>query len=99
MAKELGGIGFRNTYGFNLVLLGKQGWNLLTNPYTIISKLLKDKYYPRGDFLEAKVGSTHLTLDVVSVFIVLQGKQHVMHVSDFDRILTCIYNMIINEMR
>lgn len=50
-------MGFRNTYGFNLALLEKQVWNLLTNSDTIILRLLKVKYYPKGDFLEAKVGS------------------------------------------
>lgn len=56
MAKELGGLGFRNTHGFNLAQRGKQDWNLLTNPDTIISKFLKAKYYLRRDFLETKVG-------------------------------------------
>lgn len=35
--KEHGGLGFRNLQGFNLALLGKQGWNLLSNPDALLS--------------------------------------------------------------
>ncbi|CAN1127826.1 Uncharacterized mitochondrial protein AtMg00310 [Linum perenne] len=50
-------MGFRDLHGFNLALLGKQGWNLLTNPDALVSKIYKAKYYPNGDFLSAEVGS------------------------------------------
>ncbi|MCH79557.1 retrotransposon protein [Trifolium medium] len=51
-----GGLGFRHFYGFNLAMLGKYGWNLLTNHDTILSKVLKAKYYPKTGFLEATLG-------------------------------------------
>lgn len=54
--KEGGGLGFRNFEAFNLALLGKQGWNLIQDPDTIISKIFKARYYPRGDFIQAKIG-------------------------------------------
>lgn len=53
MNKEFGGIGFRHLYGFNLAMLGKQGWNLTTNPDAIVTKVLKSKYFLNGGFLDA----------------------------------------------
>jgi len=35
MRKEHGGMGFRHLYGFNLAMLGKQGWKLATDHDTI----------------------------------------------------------------
>jgi hypothetical protein len=54
--KEHGGLGFRHMYGFNLAMLGKQGWKLLTNHDSILYKVFKAKYYPRTGFLAATLG-------------------------------------------
>jgi hypothetical protein len=56
MRKEHGGSEFRHFYGFNLTMLRKQGWKLLTNHETIFSKVFKAKYYPKVRFLEATLG-------------------------------------------
>nr|KYP33295.1 hypothetical protein KK1_045863 [Cajanus cajan] len=56
MRKEHGGMGFRHFHGFNLAMLGKQGWKLLTNPHAIFTRVFKEKYFPRGDFLGAHLG-------------------------------------------
>jgi len=56
MSKEYGGMGFHHLYGFNLAMLGKQGWRLLTNQDTIVSRVFKARYFPRCDFLEARLG-------------------------------------------
>ncbi|MCI11808.1 RNA-directed DNA polymerase (Reverse transcriptase), partial [Trifolium medium] len=56
MRKEHGGMGFRHMYDFNLAMLGKQGWKLLTNHDTILSQVFKAKYYPQQEFLDAKLG-------------------------------------------
>jgi hypothetical protein len=37
-------------------MLGKQGWQLLTNQDTILSRVFKAKYYPKTGFLEANLG-------------------------------------------
>lgn len=54
--KENGGMGFQDLCGFNLAMMAKQGWNILSNPNTVVAKLLKAKNYPKGDFMEASVG-------------------------------------------
>jgi hypothetical protein len=55
-AKGKGGLGFRDLEWFNLALLAKQGWMLLQNPDSLASKILKEKYYPYVNFLEAPLG-------------------------------------------
>ena len=56
MRKKQGGMGFR--YFFNLAMLGKHGWNFVSNPHTLASRLIKAKYIlPQGNFLSAQLGS------------------------------------------
>lgn len=57
MQKENGGLGFCHLYGFNLFMLGKQGWKLLADHDAIVSKVLKAIYYPKGDFLQDSLGA------------------------------------------
>lgn len=55
--KEIkGGLGFRRLHNFNLALLGKQGWRLITNPECLLSKIYEGRYYPWGNFLNANLG-------------------------------------------
>lgn len=56
MNKELGDMGFRQLHAFNLAMLGKQCWRLLANQDTMVSKVLKTKYFLQGNFLEANLG-------------------------------------------
>ncbi|VVA31183.1 PREDICTED: reverse mRNAase, partial [Prunus dulcis] len=53
--KEEGGLGFGNLHAFNLALLAKQGWRLLQNPDSLITRVLKAKYFPTRSFLETAV--------------------------------------------
>ena len=53
----LGGIGFKKLHDFNLALLGKQGWKLLTNPSSLVTQVYKARYFPHGSLLESKLGS------------------------------------------
>ena len=57
MRKEEGGLGFCDLRLFNLALLGKQGWNLLTKPHTLVARVFKEKYFPLGDYLSSNLGS------------------------------------------
>jgi hypothetical protein len=54
------GMCFKNLPTFNLDMLGKQGWWLMTNFDSLTSRLYKARYYPRYNFLsqfwDAKVG-------------------------------------------
>ncbi|CAL8992566.1 unnamed protein product [Prunus brigantina] len=50
-------MGFRNFSEFNNALLASQGWRLLMYPNSLWAKILKDKYFPDGDVLNAKKGA------------------------------------------
>jgi len=54
--KDHGGLNFRDLEGFNLAMLGKQGWKLITNSPSLLTIVLKDKYFPRSGFLGANIG-------------------------------------------
>uniref|UniRef100_A0A803NTY2 Reverse transcriptase zinc-binding domain-containing protein n=1 Tax=Cannabis sativa TaxID=3483 RepID=A0A803NTY2_CANSA len=54
--KHEGGSGFRDLRDYNLAFLGKQGWRLLTNEHSLVSKIYKARYYPKGSFLNANLG-------------------------------------------
>ncbi|GAU33808.1 hypothetical protein TSUD_221460 [Trifolium subterraneum] len=51
-----GGMGFRGVRDFNKALLGKHCWRLLTSEETLMGRIFKSRYHPRGSFLEAKLG-------------------------------------------
>ncbi|KAK6117615.1 hypothetical protein DH2020_048630 [Rehmannia glutinosa] len=54
--KSLGGIGFRQFWAFNLALLSKQAWRLLTNPRSLIARVFKAKYHSNCPFLDVQLG-------------------------------------------
>ncbi|CAL1413281.1 unnamed protein product [Linum trigynum] len=54
--KEEGGLGFRDLKAFNLAMLGKQIWNLISRPNSLMTKVLKARYFPKTDILNAKLG-------------------------------------------
>ena len=57
MPKGKGGMGFRDLQSFNLAMLAKQVWRLLTNPDSLCARVLRARYYPNGELLKAKMRS------------------------------------------
>ena len=46
--KSLSGLGFRNLESFNLSMLGKQSWKLISDSTSLLTWVLKAKYFPRN---------------------------------------------------
>jgi hypothetical protein len=53
--KKQGGMGFRDLHCFNLSMLAKQVWRLISEPYSLCATVLRAKYYPSGDILNCKL--------------------------------------------
>ena len=51
--KGEGGMGFRDLHLFNLALLGKHGWRFLRNPTSLCARVMKGRYFPDSDFMQA----------------------------------------------
>ena len=60
-------MGFRDLHAFNLAMLAKQSWRLITNPDTLCGKVMRTKYYPHGDLLKAgpKKGSSYTSQSII----------------------------------
>ena len=59
--KASGGLGFKNLKCFNLVLLAKQGWRLQLAQDSLVFQVLKAKYFPRCDFINASLHNPSYT--------------------------------------
>jgi hypothetical protein len=55
-AKPAGGLGFRDLIIFNKALLAKQCWRLIQYPHSLVSQILKAKYFPNSSLLESEIG-------------------------------------------
>ncbi|KAK4382091.1 putative mitochondrial protein [Sesamum angolense] len=58
-SKLEGGLGFRNLEAFNLALLAKQLWRLLSRPESLVCRVLKAKYFPHTHLFDAQLGARH----------------------------------------
>ncbi|CAH9078499.1 unnamed protein product [Cuscuta europaea] len=56
--KNCGGLGFRRLREFNLSIFAKQAWRIFTEPNTLAARVFKARYFPRGNFLNAKLGGS-----------------------------------------
>ncbi|KAL8125037.1 hypothetical protein AgCh_012638 [Apium graveolens] len=54
--KQAGGLGFKKLQQFNIAMLAKQGWRLVNNSNPLVTNIMKAKYYPSTDFVNAKLG-------------------------------------------
>jgi hypothetical protein len=54
--KVLGGMGFRDLHSFNLAMIAKQGWNIMTKPHTLVAKLYKARYFPNSSLFDSQLG-------------------------------------------
>ncbi|CAN6217321.1 unnamed protein product, partial [Urochloa humidicola] len=50
--KCCGGIGFKDLRLFNQAMLARQAWRLVAYPESLCARLLKAKYYPRGQLID-----------------------------------------------
>ena len=67
---------FQDLHTFNMVMIAKQGWKLLHHSDTLVSKILKARYYQSRNFLNTHVGvdpsfTWHSILEVRA--LLLQG--------------------------
>ncbi|KAK4733220.1 hypothetical protein R3W88_007481 [Solanum pinnatisectum] len=68
--KEDMGLGFQELHYFNIAMLAKTGWNMLTRPEALVSKLFQARYYHKSDFLYAELGQI---LDLYGEVYVLES--------------------------
>ena len=57
-SKLVKGMGFRILQAFNLALLAKQGWRLISNPNSLVAQIYGARYYPHRDVFHSKLGSS-----------------------------------------
>ncbi|XP_019154304.1 PREDICTED: uncharacterized protein LOC109150749 [Ipomoea nil] len=55
--KKYGRLGFKELRAFNLAMLGKQAWRMLTKPESLVARIYKARYYAKGSFFDAQVGN------------------------------------------
>jgi len=47
---------FKSLKAFNMAMVDKHAWKLVSNPNSIITHILKAKYFPRVDYYGAVIG-------------------------------------------
>lgn len=58
-SKSEGDLGFRNLEFFNQAMVAKQGWRILQQPDSLVSRLLKEKFFRHFVFMAAKKDLAH----------------------------------------
>ena len=57
LPKCQGGLGFKEIGSFNKALVAKQGWRIIQSPDSLMAKVVKEKDFHEGTFLDAHLGS------------------------------------------
>ncbi|XP_073309898.1 uncharacterized protein [Primulina huaijiensis] len=55
--KCMGGLGFRQLETFNQALLAEQIWRVISEPDSLVARVLKGRYFRHQDIMEAEMGS------------------------------------------
>ncbi|XP_024177967.1 uncharacterized protein LOC112183885 [Rosa chinensis] len=58
LTKHEGDMGFKNIFAYNLAMLAKQGWRLVSKPNSLVARVFKARYFPNCSFWEAQLGDT-----------------------------------------
>jgi hypothetical protein len=53
LPKKEGGLGYKDLHAFNMAMLAKQAWRLLTDPRSLCGRVLKARYHPDTSVLLA----------------------------------------------
>ncbi|XP_019163512.1 PREDICTED: uncharacterized protein LOC109159858 [Ipomoea nil] len=56
--KKYGGLRFKDLRAFNLAMLGKQAWRMLTKPDSLVARVYKAQYFPKGTFFDTQIGNS-----------------------------------------
>lgn len=68
-------MGFRDLHSFNLAMLGKQSWRLISNPDFLCAQVLKAKYYPTAIYLQLVRRKAHLLHGKASWLVLILLKE------------------------
>ncbi|XP_045802382.1 uncharacterized protein LOC123895962 [Trifolium pratense] len=49
-------MGFRDLHAFNLAMIAKQAWNIMTKPHSLVARLYKARYFPNSSLLDSHIG-------------------------------------------
>ena len=55
--KDKGGLGFHEIEIHNQALLGNQSWRICSNPNSLLSRLLRARYFKNSTFLDCNIGT------------------------------------------
>lgn len=55
--KEAGGLGFKRLREFNIAMLAKQAWRIVNETNPLVTCIMRARYFPNSNFLDAKMGS------------------------------------------
>ncbi|XP_058741946.1 uncharacterized protein LOC131614368 [Vicia villosa] len=104
ISKRNKGMGFRNLSAFNYAMLGKQAWNIMTNPDNLVTKLFKARYFPNCDFLDSGIGHnpSYVWRSVWSSKFLIRGGLPTKRNNTFSTVLwslwKCRNNLIWNQL-